>query len=377
MTKKPRSSGIEMLKIIAVFLIIISHVVMTLGDTGNPYIGYTGDYAMDLSLAAGDFQHVILIIFKHFGAFGNLVFFMCSAWFLAERDQFSAKKIVWLEADIWIISIIFLIVFMIVRGNPDRTLILKSLFPTTFKNNWYMTCYMMIYAIHGQLNKLIHGMSKSRLLTVVIVLSGLYLCLGMVNYSFYYESDLMVLITVYFLIAYHKQYMGRASESVSFNLWILLFGTVAFLMLIIVTNFLGLKIGFFSDKMLHWDRNCNPLLIMIALGIFNFSRKNDTVKPFVNRIAGMSFLIYIIHENLLIRTYLRPWIWMQINNRFGYRYVVFWCLLYSVILMIVSLLLSALYSFFLQKHIHRLAKGVFGEAKKLFHHLKLAVIKID
>ena len=51
MTKKPRSSGIEMLKIIAVFLIIISHVVMTLGDTGNPYIGYTGDYAKKDCLA--------------------------------------------------------------------------------------------------------------------------------------------------------------------------------------------------------------------------------------------------------------------------------------------------------------------------------------
>ena len=377
MTKKPRSSGIEMLKIIAVFLIIISHVTHTLGDTGNLFIGYTGDYSIDLSLASSDIQHIILIIFKHFGAFGNLVFFMCSAWFLVDKDRFSAQKIIRLESDIWIVSVLILTVFMITRGGIAGSLVLKSLLPTTFKNNWYMTCYMLIFAIHKPLNMIIHGMDKNRLLRVVLVLSGLYLWLGMVNYSFYYESDLMVLITVYFIIAYHKKYMPRAAESTAFNLRLLAFGTAAFLALILATDLLGLKIGFLHDKVLHWDRNCNPFLVMTALGLFNLARKNDFVKPLINRIAGMSFLVYIIHENILVRTYLRPWIWLQIHDTFGYRYIVFWCLLYAGVLMAVSLLLSALYTVLLQKYVHRIAEGVFQQAQKLFDRLKQAIMTID
>lgn len=44
-TKKERNSGIELLKIIAIVLIVISHVVYTL-KTVNPYISYNG-YVVD------------------------------------------------------------------------------------------------------------------------------------------------------------------------------------------------------------------------------------------------------------------------------------------------------------------------------------------
>ena len=85
-----RDSGIELLKVIAILLIVISHVVQTLSSE-NPLIGYS-DYILDLSCATKEMQLVILMIMRHFGALGNSIFFICSTWFLLDSKIVSVKK---------------------------------------------------------------------------------------------------------------------------------------------------------------------------------------------------------------------------------------------------------------------------------------------
>lgn len=377
MSKKERSSGIELLKIIAVLIIVVSHITHTLGTTDNQYIDYVSEYAIELKYATTDIQQFILVIFKHFGALGNLIFFICSAWFLTDSKTASKRKVMLLESDIWTVSVLFLLFFCGFGMHVARSLMIKSLLPTTFMNNWYMTCYMIIYMLHTSLNKLINSMHQYCLLITTIILTVLYIFTGMINYSFFYESDLTVFITVYFIIAYHKKYMKRSADSLKFNIWLLIGGIAGFLGSLLVLNVLGLRIGFLADKVLHWDRNCNPFLIMIALALFNLVRKDNSVRPVINTLARNSFLIYIIHENLLVRTYIRPWIWMKICNGFGHSQIVLWCILYSVVLFIVSALLSLIYSMLLQAHVHRAGLSVYEFGKEKLNRLADFIIKYD
>lgn len=67
-----RESGIELLKIIAIFLIVISHVTQTL-YTINPV--FPSNYVLELKYASKNIQHLILTWFSIFGSQGNLVFF--------------------------------------------------------------------------------------------------------------------------------------------------------------------------------------------------------------------------------------------------------------------------------------------------------------
>ena len=80
MDRNARDSGIELLKILAIFLIVISHVAQTL-TSENPYITYNG-YIVDISHATTNIQHLILVCFRTFGPLGNSIFFVCSTWFL-------------------------------------------------------------------------------------------------------------------------------------------------------------------------------------------------------------------------------------------------------------------------------------------------------
>lgn len=86
-----RDSGIEALKIVAIFFIVISHVVQTL-TCSNIFI-INNDYVLNSSQATTNIQKIILVYFRHFGILGNTIFFTASAWFLLESYHFSAKNI--------------------------------------------------------------------------------------------------------------------------------------------------------------------------------------------------------------------------------------------------------------------------------------------
>ena len=123
-----RNSSIELLKLIAIFLIGINHVVMSIPS----------DYGFVIGEATDSIVVFVLTIFRHFGAIGNVVFMICSSWFLIESDSVKVKKLSQLILDIWVIGVTLLAIF-IVTGRfsipfGDKV---KSFFPTFFCNNWY------------------------------------------------------------------------------------------------------------------------------------------------------------------------------------------------------------------------------------------------
>ncbi len=157
-----RRSGIELLKIAAILLIVISHITQTM-NAPNPDIAYSG-YLIDLDSATRSLQTFVLILFRHFGVLGNTVFFICSAWFLLESDKFRKKKWFFMLSEIWFVSVVILCISeMITRGALPFSIVIKSLFPTAFNNNRYLTRYLLFYPIHPALNPVIGKMSQKSL----------------------------------------------------------------------------------------------------------------------------------------------------------------------------------------------------------------------
>ena len=74
--KKVRSSGLELLKIIAVFAIIISHISKWMHEP-SPYVGFN-EYGFNLNLNTPDLSILFVSATMQFGVFGNRVFYLCS-----------------------------------------------------------------------------------------------------------------------------------------------------------------------------------------------------------------------------------------------------------------------------------------------------------
>lgn len=361
--KTTRESGIELLKIIAIFLIVISHVVRTL-CAGNSYISYQ-DYVLDLSAASTNLQYFLLVLFRHFGVLGNTVFFVSSAWFLLGSSQFKKRKWLFMLIEIWVISVIILIVtYIITGGNISGRVILKSLFPTLFAFNWYLTCYLLFYPIHPLLNTVIRSLDKRHLFRISAALFTLYCVFGFIDGSWFFPSLIILWITFYFVMAYIQLYLVDFSNDLKKNGLLFLIGLIGFVGLPALTNFLGLRISFLRNQMLRWSTNCNPFLIAMAIAMFNIARNIHFRSGAVNYIAGLSMLIYIIHENIILSNYFRPYIINAIYTKYGYDHIVLWVLFLSVGILLFGIVCSVLYDKTLRKLVRKLCDWLYPIIRK-------------
>ena len=218
-----RKSSIELLKVFAILLVVTNHVVQTLCES-NEYVVYQ-NYLIDVTHATRNIQQLLLAILRYSGAFGNTIFFVCSAFFLIEKKESDKKKIFHIITDVYIFSIFFLIIVLITNhGNVDLKLIIKECFPTIFANNWYVTCYILFCILYPLLNKIIYCLSQRELLRISIVLTLLYIIMDYIKKDLFFPSHLILWVTIYFDIAYIKIFMTDFCENQKSNILLVICG---------------------------------------------------------------------------------------------------------------------------------------------------------
>lgn len=205
-------------------------------------------------------------------------------------------------ADVWVINVTYLIVFCVcAKTKVSLTDILYSLLPINFGYYWYVTCYLLFYLLYPYLNKFIETLSKAQFFRFTFILVLLYLILNtfLVNSTKYFTSNLVVWISIYFLVYYLKKYHYVFFEDIKLN-WIIFISLVIFLVVMTyVFNVLAFKIGYFEDKIYMLSGNQSPILILIALSLFNLFRHLEFSSKFINFISSLTLYIYVIHDEYL------------------------------------------------------------------------------
>lgn len=384
--RSARRSGIELLKIAAMCLIVISHVVQTLSTEPPINISYS-DYVLSLGSATDNVQHLILAMFTYFGSLGNMVFFVCSAWFLVERAKSYKRKILQLLADVWVVSICMLAVVLVLRrGHLRGWLMLQAVFPTLFATNWFTTCYILFLAIHPFLNRIIRQVSQRTLLRIACVLLFLYSASDYLNHvlrhymdinGFFFSSSLIVWVMMYFIIAYIKLYTPKTASSVRANILMSVVGFLGVFGVVLLANIIGKKIAFFNGLLLVWNSNCNPFMLMLVIGVFNLARTVDFHSGFVNYISKFTLFIYIIHENLLFRRIYRPAIWQYIYLNYGYSHVLLAAICFAAALFAASLLAGMIYYYSLRKLVQRACDRLYPALRNLRDRIENRLLKLQ
>ena len=205
-----------------------------------------------------------------------------------------------------------------------------------------MTCYILFYPIHGVLNKALSRLAQKDLLCLVTVSGGIYIGVNFIINGLFFTSPLLLWIVLYIILSYIKRY-STWIRNVNLNVFFLILSLTINTILILGTNYLGLHMNFFSDKVLRWWNNCNPFLLIAAFSLFNLARNVYFTNKAINYISSLSLLIYIIHENELLRTYYRPALWHLIYNKFGYKHLIFWVIIMSLGVFVFGVMMSMIY----------------------------------
>lgn len=136
------------------------------------------------------------------GQIGNVIFIICSSYFLLESKKANAKKVLYIIFDTFFISIAFLIFFLLLGYDLSAKEIIKQFFLITLKNNWFIGVYLIFYIIHPLLNIIIDKLDKKRLFHVNVFILIYYLCIQFIVAPNY--NNIIGFILIYFIVAYLK-----------------------------------------------------------------------------------------------------------------------------------------------------------------------------
>ena len=346
-------------------MIIISHTVQTLRGSSDCQIA--GDWILNFDQASNDFSNVILSIFQYAGAIGNAIFFISSAWFLLDSEKSNKKKLLQIILDAFTISVIFLIVIGFTYGfnNIPKKTIIKQFIPIYFSNNWYITFYLLFCLLVPFINLVIKNINKRKHLIISIVFFIGYLVVGaLVAFPFY--SKIILWTGIYIIVAYFKLYGKNFCNNTKINLVMVIVCLLLNALYVIASNYLGLKISFFSNKLLKFWQNESFVNFLIGFGLFNLFAKLQFKSKFVNYISSLTLFIYIIHDNYLFRAYIRPLIWKWIYSTLGYNLVVVWALLLVLVLFVSSIILSIIYKETIRRLITKISNTLYKFLSSIF-----------
>ena len=375
--KKERESGIELYKVIAIFLIVLSHVIQTLTEP-NYVLGIGEGTFINIATATTDLNVLLLALFRICGALGNNMFFICSAWFLVNSKKMSLKKVIHMILDVWIINMIVFWGLHAIGIQFQVSDTVRTFFPTTFANNWYITCYLLFYLIYPFLNRMLEQLNISEHFALTSFLFMIYFIIPVLpleEINLFFANELVIFLATYVIVSFIKIYKNEWTENLKLNKGILFVSIVSYVVLILSVDYLGLRTNYFLNRLVRWNMNNSLFMFLIAFSSFNMMKKKKFINRTINYFSSLSLLVYIFHENLAFRRYFRPVIEFSILRRFGIEHAFICAVFMAVSLAILSFIISAIYKIFFTKIVSKLSSIISRNIQTLWKKYERLVIE--
>ena len=291
---KGRNSSIELLRLIAMLMIVGFHFVFCNSDTAQLS-------AQPTSVTKFIYQ----VILMGGGWVGNFIFFVISTWFLLDREATLRKSLrrIWiLERELLFWSVVWFAVYMFLRehsmhldGVSMKKLILQSILPLSSNLWWYPTSYALYllflpFLIKGTKN--LDAISHRNLAVICLILWGVGGLLPKVQFNLT-NSSVFVFIYWFILISYYRWYMRPFSKK--FCVGLVIAGIALNVLYWLAAETLHLCTGKFllpSDFIFDYWKLPS---MMIGFVMFLLFEKHHFSSKVVNWIAGSAFGVYLIH----------------------------------------------------------------------------------
>lgn len=362
--KIARNSSVEILRIFAMVLICICHTV--------PNIAYPagGGESLYIGEPTTNFQFMIADWMASAGLIGDVIFIVCSAYFLLDSRKMKVGKVALMILNTFVLSILFMSVVLALGYKLTAMEIVRQVFPTIFQNNWFVSYYIIFYLIHPLLNRIIRMLDKTALgIAAALLFVQSYIFL-FVQAQAPGINKLICFVTIYFIVAYFKYYGSSFTQSKKLNIVVLISSIVLYYAMKLAINYIGLHNIFEGSDLGALFHINNPLILAFSLSLFNLANRRIFVSKPINFIASLSLLFYLIHHNNLIDTYIQPKWHIWFIESFGGNLIVPDMLLLSAILFVGGILLATLFRFTIEYGTRYIADKIQLLADKLAYKIK-------
>ena len=296
-----RNSSIELLQIIAMFMILMHHfIVHNTYDVEN--------------LPLGPKRVFFQLIMQGGGKIGVVIFFSISAWFFLDKEQNVKTNFrrVWIMERELLFWSITLAVFYLMFDHADtisRVAVAKNIVPLTMNIWWYATSYAIFLMLLPFLLKGLKALGRECHLTlaaITLIIWGLTRFFpGALGDSAL--TGVFGFIYLFILISAYKWYMKPFALK---QIWlIILFGLSCILLyagIFYAATLLGHSMNILDVVIGVWSLP----VIMIGFGMFLLFNRITFHNRIVNYVAQSAFAVYLITDH----PFSRKLLWTRLFN---------------------------------------------------------------
>ena len=299
--KKPRSSNLELYRIVCMLMIVAHHFVVNSGlmEAGGPLLEHPDTV-----------NTVFLWIFGMWGKTGINCFLMITGYFMC-KSQISVKKFLKLLLQIYFYNWAIFAIFAIAGYQAVTPLNLgKLLIPFWGFNNNFTSCFIIFYLLIPFLTILIQHLNQRQHLLLVLLTTVCYTLFGSVptfTVTFNYITWFSI---IFFIASYIRLYPIPLFERKGLWGWLTLLFVVGAMLNVAVMQHFTHKVFYFVD-----DSNKFFALAVAFCSFLWFKNMNIKQSQFINAVGSTCFGVLLIHSN---SDAMRTWLWNDTFDCLGH-----------------------------------------------------------
>ncbi len=285
---KERNSSIELLRIFAIFIIILNHYAL--------YSGFDVSEGINLSNILPTWLHIG-------GKLGVNIFVFISSYFLCKGNKFKLEKLLKLFLEVLFYSIIILVIGTCIN-NMNLKYAVKLIFAIPSGCWQYITIYVMLYILSPYINIMLEHIELKSLLKLVAILTITYVIFpSFTSFGFDITYSIAWFMYIYILAAFVRRIEDNIPKKPKLYLLIafLSIGIIALSELVI--KYISIN---YVNQLSNWIehfRNYNSIFVIISTVFLFLGFKQVQIKSskIINNLASTSLAVFILHDNDVIR----------------------------------------------------------------------------
>ena len=297
--KKRKASQFELLKIVAMLMIVSHHLV-----TKNAF-------NVDTDMVGLDPSRVFLQLIGNHAFVGNNLFFMVSAWFLSTHVEtfnlHTTIKRVWNIDKVMLFYSIGIPVASALLLGGGRILNVSMIAPISCGIWWYPTSYAIFLIFFPFLQQGLNALNEKEVRNLALVMFTIWTLPTIIPIKLQLAAgNTTCFFMLYVVIYYIRRFTPMWADNPKVYKSLCLGGYALAFLSILILDVVGLKVKSISDYACYYIRGDWRLMpVIISLGLFLWcTHWKMGYNKVINWMGGLTFAAYLIHFHPLMIDFL-------------------------------------------------------------------------
>ena len=367
MDKAKRLSGLDLLRCVAMMMVVVLHYL----GKGGLLADLSGEQLGSVGIAAWLLEAFCIVAVN--------VYMFISGYFLS-TSSFKLSRLLNLWLQVWFYSVVFGLIGAltgVVSGvTVDTHYFLTLLFPVSMGHYWFMTAYVFLYLLLPFISLAIQKMTKAQMqVTILSLLTMFCVIKSVMPVRFEMDGqgyDCLWYLCVFVVAAYVRKFGVPFLAKKGRCVLLYVIGCIGIFGVTMGLRQVYLHTGRF-DTMLKMCMEYNHILpFLAAAGLtaaFIGLKVNQKAASIISKVAPHALGVYLLHENIGLRYSWQKWLGAdRISNVLQ---LLFWVLIAVVAVFVCGILVDML-----RAGIFKLTDGILGKLG-IYRKLKENIAKAD